>query len=418
MNEAMALSEENFINTHYGVVIHRDFIPLHSDENYAKILGFQSAKEVMSLSSLFEVIHPADHESARINYREIMAGRQQPRMQTCKNRDRNGNEITVLTIDHVIDWEGGKSLQVTIIDVSSYLVMRKKLRKNEERYRSLIDTSLQGMLVYQNLKLVFCNRAFASMFGFSDTEVLIQQRDILSLLSPEFHFNVLTRNEVLISGEKNFVKEEVKGIKADGSYVWLNVLLNAVEWNGDAAIQVSAIDITEQYQLRKELEIRANYDGLTNLLNRRAMSEIVETQFKEASGVATLCCVLIDFDDFKMINDQYGHDAGDEVLKCFASASQKLIRSGDFIGRWGGEEFLLLLPNTHLNDAKQIAERLRGEIAKLAIMHENTNISFTASMGVAVTSLVTPNARILVSNADHALYEAKRQGKNCVLTYN
>lgn len=418
MNEAMTLSEASFINTHYGVVIHRDFIPLHSDDNYAKILGYSSVKEVMSLSSLFDVINPAEHEIARLNYREIIAGRQQPRIQTCKNTDRNGNEITVLTIDHVIEWEGEKALQVTIIDVSSYLVMRQKLKKNEERYRSLIDTSLQGMLVYQNLKLVFCNRAFASMFGFNDTDALIQQHDILSLLSPEFHFNILTRNEALISGEKNYVKEEVKGVRADGSFVWLNVLSNAVEWNGEAAIQVTAIDITEQYQLRKELEIRANYDGLTNLLNRRAMSEIVETQFNAASGLATLCCVLIDFDDFKMINDQYGHDAGDEVLKCFASASQKLIRSCDFIGRWGGEEFLLLLPDTHIDDAKQIAERLRSEIAKLTIWHGNIQVSFTASMGIAVTSLKTQNAKTLVSNADHALYEAKRHGKNCVLTYN
>lgn len=418
MYRSIASNEGNFINTRYGIVIHRDFIPLYSDDNYAKFLGYSSAKEVVELPSLFDVLCPSEHQEASYNYQEIMAGRKPPRIQTCKNIDRDGNEITVLTIDHIVDWEGEKALQVTIIDISSYLEIQQKLKENEERYRNLIDDSVQGMVVHQNLKLVFCNPAFAEMFGFNDTETLIGHKDILSLLSPEYHATVISQTGSLMSGKQQRMKDEVKGIRADGSSVWLNVLSNTIEWNGEAAIQMTAIDISEQHRLQEQLEKRANYDGLTNLLNRRSMTEIIEVQFKKIKlGVPPLCCVLIDLDNFKQVNDQYGHDAGDELLKHFAALSKKLLRSNDYIGRWGGEEFLLLLPETSINDARRISERLRVEISKLTLMHEGLELMCTVSMGISASSAGTKNARMLITNADKALYEAKALGKNHVRLY-
>ncbi len=418
MNRAIASNEENFINTRYGIVIHRDFIPLYSDDNYAKFLGFSSATEVLELPSLYDVICPSEHNEASYNYHEIMAGRKPPRIQTCKNIDRDGNAITVLAIDHVVEWAGEKALQVTIIDISSYLEIQQKLKENEERYRNLIDGSVQGMVVHQNLKLVFCNPAFAEMFGYTDTETLIRSKDVLSLLSPEYHTATINQTGVLMSGEQQQMKDEVKGIRSDGSSVWLNVLCNAIEWNGEPAIQVTAIDITEQHRLREQLEIRANYDGLTNLLNRRSMTEIVDDQFSKIKlGGAPLCCVLIDLDNFKQINDQYGHDAGDELLKQFAAVSKKMLRSNDFIGRWGGEEFLLLLPDTSIDNARQISERLRKEISKRSLVYQGTELKCTVSMGISASSTATKNARMLISYADKALYEAKAMGKNYVRLY-
>jgi diguanylate cyclase (GGDEF)-like protein len=189
-----------------------------------------------------------------------------------------------------------------------------------------------------------------------------------------------------------------------------------VLWDGEQAVQVTAIDITEQKLLRERLEYRANYDGLTNLLSRRAFKELFEKQFVyDQRHSNSLCCVLIDIDNFKYINDKNGHHIGDKVLQLFASTCKSNIRKNDFIGRWGGDEFVLILPDTDLEQASLIAERLCDDITKLRLTIDGGCLSFSVSMGVSSLSDYTPSVKILLSEADKALYQAKHQGKSRVV---
>jgi len=409
------LSEKLLIQPDYGVVIHRDFKPLYTDDNYAHFYGYQAAKDVLSLASVLTLISPAQHQQAKFAYQAIMSGKQQPGARTYKNVDKEGKELTVLAIDNIVDWNGFPAMQVIIIDLSHQFQMQRNLESSEERYRVLVDGSIQGILVHDNFKPLFCNNAYAHMLGFKDTESLLDNKSIMPLISSEYHDKALRENKVLLADETKVIKTETKGVRIDGSTVWLSLLSRTVKWNGEKAVQVTAMDITEQHLLRERLEHRANYDVLTNLLTRRAFNELLAEEFSYAQQHSnTLCCVLIDIDNFKSINDQYGHHSGDKVLESFASTSKKNLRESDFIGRWGGDEFVLILPKTELDQAVMIAERLCLDVSTLNVSIDNDYLNFSVSIGVSALSDKITNVETLLFEADKALYEAKNEGKNCV----
>ncbi|MBN7770250.1 GGDEF domain-containing protein [Marinobacter daepoensis] len=159
-------------------------------------------------------------------------------------------------------------------------------------------------------------------------------------------------------------------------------------------------------------EHAARTDELTGLANRRDMQSRLNTEFSryERSG-HHFSVVLIDLDLFKRINDEFGHDAGDEVLRQFARLTQQLIRQSDVAARWGGEEFLLLLPDTTLLQALTLAERLRAEVAAYPFLHRHQSLPVTISAGVCSIS-TSGSVNELLRQADVQLYNAKENGRN------
>ena len=128
--------------------------------------------------------------------------------------------------------------------------------------------------------------------------------------------------------------------------------------------------------------------------------------------------MMIDIDHFKKINDQYGHQAGDQALVKVARAIHEALRTDDVLCRYGGEEFCVLLPNTNLNYAHQVGERIRNKIEKLEIRYEKHCIRLTASIGIADLAN-SPKLSVmgLLGHADQALYTAKHQGRNCCVIF-
>ena len=408
-------SEQLLIEPHYGVVIHRDFEPLYSDDNYARFYGYKSAQDILSLSSILELISPVEHPKAVEAYKDLISGKQKPGVRTYKNIDKENNELTVLAIDNIIDWQGAPAMQVIIIDLSYQFEVQRNLRLSEERYRVLVDGSIQGILVHNNFKPLFCNNAYAQMFGFKNEQALLDSETILPLIPSEFHEQAHRDNRSLLAGDESVIKTESKGICVDGSTVWVSLLSRTVIWDGEQATQITVIDITEQQLLRERLEHRANYDVLTNLLTRRAFNELLAEEFNYAQQHSNaLCCVLIDIDNFKKINDKNGHHSGDKVLQSFAITAKKNLRESDFIGRWGGDEFVLILPKTDLEQAKLIAERLCKDLATLTVITDVGHLKFSVSIGVSSLSKQVHNVETLLSEADKALYKAKHQGKGGV----
>ena len=156
-------------------------------------------------------------------------------------------------------------------------------------------------------------------------------------------------------------------------------------------------------------------DQLTGLHNRRYFDDHfeIEKQKVERYGNA-LCLIMIDIDHFKSINDQYGHPIGDKVLKEFSLLLRKNIRSSDILSRWGGEEFIILLPGTSIDNSFIIAEKIRKSIADRQFDKIG---KLTASFGVSVVDASCASNREAIHRADKALYRAKKQGRNRVITY-
>lgn len=180
-----------------------------------------------------------------------------------------------------------------------------------------------------------------------------------------------------------------------------------------------------QLNTQKELKSqtsRANTDALTGLANRYALSNWWEKRLPTIINNNTrLCVILIDIDDFKKINDLYGHNVGDQVLKMVSDVLQDCVRQTDCVFRYGGEEFILLLPDSNIQGAKQVANRIRSCITKASIKHLNS-VSITISAGLTcLTDKLTSDEEDipgkLIRQADVAMYMAKQNGKNQVQVF-
>ncbi|MDX9871050.1 MAG: GGDEF domain-containing protein [Clostridia bacterium] len=172
----------------------------------------------------------------------------------------------------------------------------------------------------------------------------------------------------------------------------------------------------DKENLDSELLKAASLDGLTGTLNRKTfIARSKDIIFLYARKQEQISYLLIDIDDFKKINDRHGHYVGDIVLQEFADTIRKQLRNYDLLGRYGGEEFAVLLPGTGEKEAIGIAERLRTVIESSSV-HADPEVKYTASIGV---STITPdkdtNIDILYQLSDRALYTAKKQGKNCCM---
>jgi two-component system cell cycle response regulator len=173
--------------------------------------------------------------------------------------------------------------------------------------------------------------------------------------------------------------------------------------------------LRDNVQLSIEMAIT---DALTGLYNRRYMENHLTTLIDQAAARAKpLALLVLDIDHFKSVNDSYGHDAGDDVLREFALRMRKSIRGLDLACRYGGEEFVIVMPETEMNVATTVAERLRRRIASepFSIQQGTGNIQVTISIGIATLDPRRDNGANILKRADLALYRAKRDGRNRVV---
>ena len=221
--------------------------------------------------------------------------------------------------------------------------------------------------------------------------------------------------------------------KPTGVYVWefRNTVTNrwfqcrdeAIYWPDGRLVRIEiATDITERKQMeseldaaRREAEFLAGIDPLTSLNNRRAFSDLGNQLLKESirfKQPASL--IMFDLDHFKQINDHFGHESGDEVLLHIARLTRETVRQADIIARIGGEEFAILLPQTDLEQAGQLAERLRQMFMNNALNIKGRGITTTASFGVVSCDPECDELRLdqLLADADAELYKAKNAGRN------
>lgn len=202
---------------------------------------------------------------------------------------------------------------------------------------------------------------------------------------------------------------------------WYQCRDRAIRWIDGRIVRMEiATDITDRKQAEEELKIAkqkaeelAKKDDLTGLNNRRAFFELGHRAFNQAKRYNhPISIIMMDIDHFKHINDTHGHTIGDKVLQALAEPLKRVTRTIDIIGRMGGEEFAFILPETDLDAASNLAERLRREIEKINLNHNGYAISITASLGVVTNNNENDNLESLITKADDALYVAKKKGRN------
>jgi len=303
-------------------------------------------------------------------------------------------------------------------DLSCFFELFNQLKtegvKNMRKH--LLHHPRLAMKAFRKVKVTDANRAALNLYGANTKEDLLK-RFGTTLTSDDIKVFVEEFIE-LTSGEKIF-ESEFKTRGADGKryYLWLRVAVpNDFEENLSKVI-VTIQDISQHKKRESYFKRIAQEDSLTGLLNHRAIAKRFEEEFNRAKRYnMPLTCAMVDLDYFKPINDNFGHQIGDKMLKQVSLALKKLLRTTDLIGRYGGDEFFVILTATEKTGGLIAAERIRETIFnKQFKLSEKTTIRNTLSIGVSsypTNEAKTP--REFLQLADKALYQAKADGRNCV----
>lgn len=404
------------IDAEYGIIIIQNLEIVFVNEYYAHLYGYSSVSELLSsIDSFLDFIAPSYHSQVIDNYHQTLKGAVIPRGRTIKNQDRNGREFSVFAIDHVIEWNGKLALQVTIIDLSAQERAQQKLQENERKFKQLISESKQGISVHRDFKLIFVNQAWVDLMRAPSIDAVLNDMNLLSFVPEEDRTNAQSRYKSLISGRISGAKTIVKSRCFDGKIRYFCIYDNLIEWDGEPAVQAVLEDITDWVTLEEKLRQLSMTDPLTELYNRRELDRVLNQEFQRWQRYDhPFSVLLIDVDHFKVINDTYGHGVGDITLQAIANTLNDTLRETDVLGRWGGEEFLIVCPSTNIQGALHLANTLRALIANMILRDVKP---VTISIGVA--SLHNDDTQIsdILKRVDSALYDAKRNGRNCVVDH-
>lgn len=296
--------------------------------------------------------------------------------------------------------------------------LENKVEEAVQQTKSILDAQDNIVILTDLEKVVEANKRFLEFFEVSSLEEFFDKKgSLLDQFVDDGKFfskNSLKDGENWISllSRLNEIDRTVKIVNTLGEERVFTVNVDDYENKGEHYV-ISFTDITQLKEKSNLLEYQANHDQLTGLFNRQKFNDIFRKEIKrERRYDNSLSLIIFDIDDFKSFNDDFGHIVGDEVLKAIAKIVIDSVREHDTVVRWGGEEFLVLLPQTELEGAKNVAEKIRSEIEA----YESSSIprKITASFGV--TKLSSDDDELSgLKKADDALYEAKNAGKNRVV---
>jgi diguanylate cyclase (GGDEF)-like protein/PAS domain S-box-containing protein len=283
-----------------------------------------------------------------------------------------------------------------------------ELRLSEERWKRSVELAVHPVLLWDRERtLTYANRAALELLDSRYESIVGRSLDDL-IVEPDLDHEASLRRF-----RENGWSHRITFLRTPSGED-RPVDLQAVDL-GNGTSQAIALDMREWVEIGARLEAATQRDNLTGLLNRRAIEEHAEVEIQRSRRRAThVALVLVDVDYFKRINDAWGHLTGDIALRQVAETLSRSVRPRDRVGRWGGEEFLVVLPEATEEQAHLIAERIRNNVASQGLKSAATGvIPLTASLGVtAVECGTTPGLRVLFERVDRALYAAKEMGRN------
>lgn len=296
----------------------------------------------------------------------------------------------------------------------------RALKESEARFRGLVSQSLVGIVLIEDGVFTYSNAKFSEMFGYAADE--IDGTTPLEVVADEDQARVADLISRRLNGEVDRVSYVFRGLRKDGGTLDVECH-SSVMHIGERSVLISLLmDISERTRAEREVRVledrlrdQSTHDALTGLYNRRFLDESFDRELLVAAQVERPVSVIMgDLDHFKDVNDRAGHLAGDQVLRFLGTLMTEHSRASDLACRYGGEEFLLVLPGMSRDRAIERAEQLRSALVTTRIDIGSGEITVTASFGVATFPRDGTTSDELIAAADAAMYAAKAAGRNCV----
>ncbi len=335
------------------------------------------------------------------------------------NKTRDGREVWEhMSISPVLDDEGRLAHFVAVKeDVTERKLAADALAESEEKVRAMSEASQDGLvLVDDQGRVAFWNRAAEEMFGYAREEALGRLLHEMVALPADLERVRTGFPDFALGGGGPLVGRltEMTARRKDGSHFPVELSISAFRLRGRWWAVGTARDITDRKVAEARLREMATTDSLTGILNRRRFLELAADELERARRYQRdTALIMFDVDHFKQVNDSQGHAAGDQVLRGLTATARETLRGADILGRIGGEEFAVLLPETDLPAASRAAERLRRAAESMELLTDGGPFAVTVSLGVV---LLNPGETLedLLKRADQALYRAKQGGRNRV----
>ncbi len=323
------------------------------------------------------------------------------------------------------DSEGRKRFLVVLSDVTNEKLIQAELQRNTEQL--YMETERLKLIEEAVDNTEYDYNVLSDTMETSEKDREGRRRVIRHFVGSSHMGDVIHPDDLKTCEElfKECLKTPKKGVmeyrirpKGKGEYVWFRMTYASFTDKQDRVIRVigSAKDITAEKAEWQELEEKALTDGMTGLLNKTAMQAKVEKCIAEGDVNSCHAMMMVDTDNFKAVNDTLGHDYGDRVIKFVASCIRETFRESDFVGRMGGDEFMVFMRNTTRGIAEERAERLNRSI-KREFEDKGRRVGISCSIGISYFARDGADYDSLFKAADRALYEAKEAGKNCYRTY-
>ncbi|MEA2171107.1 MAG: hypothetical protein QOF76_4407 [Solirubrobacteraceae bacterium] len=324
---------------------------------------------------------------------------------------RSGRRVPVAeTVSPVYDARGELVGRCVLArDISEAKAAKDQLEEANRRFQQTLTHAPTGMaLIDLDGRLIEVNEALCRIVGYAPEELLTVR--VSDVTHPDHHLTDRGAQSELLAGERSSYTVEERYLRKDGAEVWIVVTMSLVRDGDGAPLHFigQMLDVTDRKRTELRLQLRADRDPLTGVTNRRRFDEILTVALASACRYReTSALLFVDLDRFKSINDTHGHRVGDQVLCAVASALQFRVRANDTIGRYGGDEFVVLLDRVDAVTVEALRQELAGVIAALEIRTASGVVRPTASIGSAVFDGLEATPAAVVDAADAAMYREK-----------
>ncbi|MDD5247568.1 MAG: diguanylate cyclase [Rhodocyclaceae bacterium] len=322
----------------------------------------------------------------------------------------------------IADGGGNRRMIVTMIEITEKKLLEQKLDVARQRFEAVVETAYDGIItIDKDQKIRMINEAAREIFGIAGGMPVVGE-DLRTIIPQRFrdshaqYVDSFRHSPTAVRPMQP--RSSVHGLRRDGSEVPLEVPISKIQVDGEMEMTAVIRDISERTKLIERLQQAATHDALTGIFNRRHGNAMLTSEIHRCQRFGhSLTVAMFDLDQFKAVNDAYGHACGDLVLTSVVDTVSKTLRDIDVFCRWGGEEFLVVLPETVLDDAVRWTERVREAVASHPIVQTGQEpVSITASFGLSALSGEDTRLEDLLKRADEALYFAKESGRNRVCT--